>query len=207
LIAKVRQIGPACLLGICLAGLARPARLGVFALGLETARAAEEKGEEPARELFFKVVNFVVLVAALGYFLRKPATAFFRSRSASIQKGLEEGRKAEETSQAQLQAVEERLKHLEEEVAAFKAAARREMDSERQHLAQATAEEAARILEAARGQLAVAVRGARSELRDFAARQAVSWAEGILRDRLDEAGRKRLVRQFAANLEVRGRQN
>jgi len=174
---------------------------------MPTTEPTEEKVGESARDFLYKIINFALLVGGLGYVLRKPATEFFRSRSASIQKSLEEGRNAEEKSKVQLQAVKEKLRHLEEEIAAFQAAAQREMQAEREHLGQATAAEAARILDAAREQIEVGLRGAKSELKNYAARQAVTWAEGIIRDRLDEAGRQRLVKQFAATLEVNKRRN
>ena len=51
--------------------------------------------------------------------------------------------------------MEEKLKGLEAEIAAFKASAAREMEADRQRMQQAGAEEAARILEAARAQTSV----------------------------------------------------
>jgi F-type H+-transporting ATPase subunit b len=203
----LRQLTLVGLFGVCLAGFAGSG--SAWALGLDSTAAAagEEEPSEPAHALLFKVINFVLLVGGLGYVLRKPAADFFRSRSASIQKGLEEGRKALEASQVQLRAVEEKLQHLEEEIAAFRASAAREIEAEHQRLQQATAEEAARILESASAQMDTAVRGARLELKNHAARQAVTLAEGLIRERLDEAGHKRLVSQFAATLQAKERKN
>jgi len=162
--------------------------------------AAKEEKPEPPHELLYKTINFAILVGGLAYLLRKPMAEFFSSRSAGIQKRLDEGRKALEASQAQLQIVEGKLQRLEAEIAAFKDAAAREMEAERQRLQQAGAEEAARILEAARAQMDVALRGAKLELKDFAAKQAVTLAEELIRARLDDAGRRRMVAQFAATL-------
>ena len=169
--------------------------------------SAEEKGREPPHELLYKVINFVLLAGGLGYILRKPLAEFFSSRSASIRKSLEEGREAREAAQATLQGVEEKLKHLEEEIAEFKAAAASEMEAERQRLQQTTVEEAARILESARAQMAAAVRGAKLELKGYAAQQAVTVAEGLIRARLDDPGQRRLVGQFAATLQAQERKS
>jgi F-type H+-transporting ATPase subunit b len=139
-------------------------------------------------------------VGALAFVLRKPLADFFAQRSASIRKGLEEGRKALEASQAQLKTVEEKLLHLEEEIAAFKASAAREMEAERQRLKLAAAEEAEKILQSARAQTEAAVRAAKLELKSYAAAQAVELAEEIIRRRLDEAGRKKLVGDFLARV-------
>jgi F-type H+-transporting ATPase subunit b len=199
----LRQAALFGLLGICLAGFTSP-RIA-WAQGSEP--AAKEKNSEPPHEMLYKVINFVILVGALGYVLRKPLAEFLSSRSASIQKSLDEGRKALESSQARLKAVEEKLRGLEAEIAAFKVSAAREMEAERQRLQQSSAEEAARILESARAQTDIAVRGAKLDLKNYAAQKAVTLAEELIRARLDDSGRKRLVTQFVANLESRERKN
>jgi len=157
---------------------------------------AKEEGKKESRELLYKFINLSLLVGALAYILRKPLGQFFAQRSASIRHALEEGREALEASQAKLKTVEEKLQHLEEEIAAFKASAQREMEAELQRLKQAAAEEAEKILQSARAQTELAVRAARLDLKSYAATQAVELAEQIIRQRLDEAGRKKLVSDF-----------
>jgi F-type H+-transporting ATPase subunit b len=201
--ALTRWLFAACLLG--LAGSLGFARTFTQDHSLASARAAEgeETGKKTGRELIYKFINLALLVGVLAYVLRKPLADFFAERSASIRKGLEEGRKALEVSQAQLKAVEEKLLHLEEEIAAFRASAGREMEAERQRLKLAAAEEAEKILQSARAQTEVAVRAAKLELKSYAAEQAVELAEEIIRQRLDEAGRKKLVGEFLAQVESR----
>jgi F0F1-type ATP synthase membrane subunit b/b' len=81
------------------------------------------------------------------------------------------------------------------------------MEAERQRLQQTMAEEAARILESARAQTDTAVRGAKLDLKNYAAQKAVTLAEELIRTRLDDAGRKRLVSQYAATLGSKERKN
>jgi F-type H+-transporting ATPase subunit b len=169
--------------------------------------AAKEKNSEPPHEMLYKTINFLILVGGLAYVLRKPMAEFFNLRSASIQKGLDEGRKALEASQAQLQAVEEKLRGLEAEIAAFKDSALRDMEAERQRWKQSSAEEAARILESARAQMDTALRAAKLDLKNYAARQSVSLAEELIRTRLDDSDRRRLVTQFVATLASKERKN
>ncbi len=201
--ALTRWLFAACLLG--LTGSLGFARTFSQDHSLASARAAEgeETGKKAGRELIYKFINLALLVGTLGFVLRKPLAGFFAERSASIRKGLEDGRKALEVSQAQLVAVEEKLQHLEEEIAAFRASAGREMEAERQRLKLAAAEEAEKILQSARAQTEVAVRAAKLELKSYAAEQAVELAEEIIRRRLDEAGRKKLVGEFLAQVESR----
>jgi F-type H+-transporting ATPase subunit b len=197
------------LLAVCLAGWLGTEPVPARTLAADSAilSAAEPEEEGSGHEMVYKVINFVLLFGALFYLLRKPAAAFFAGRSASIQKSLEEGRKALETSQAQLQAVEEKLRRLEDEIAAFKATAAKEMELERERARQAAAEEAEKILAAARAQMDLAVRSAQLELKAYTAQQALALAEQMIRQRLDDAARQRLVNQFVAGLEARERKN
>ena len=197
---RLRRAALFGLLGICLAGFASPPR----ALAQEREKNAKEESHEQ-RELIFKAINFLILVGGLAYVLRKPMAEFFSSRSASIRKGLDEGRKALEASQAQLRAVEEKLRGLEKEIAGFKAAATSEMEAEAERLKRGSAEEAGRILESARAQTDTAVRAAKSELKKYAAIKAVTMAEEIVRARLDDPAHQRLVAEFAASLEAKER--
>ena len=181
---------------------AREASLG-HAVKLAAASVAPEnaEGEEGANhEVWYKLINFVILVGALAYLLRKPLAEFFAQRSESIRKSLEESRKALETSQAQLRAIEEKLRGLEEEISRFRAAAARQMEAERERLRQAAAAEAERILQFARAEIDNATRAAKLDLKLYAARQAVELAEAMIRQRLDEAGQRRLVGRFVGEL-------
>jgi F-type H+-transporting ATPase subunit b len=188
------------ILGGCLLGLTGFVRAA--ALGPEETGAAEheEKGKGNKHELLFKWINFVILVGGLGYVLRKPLANFFLQRSASIQKSLDEGRKALEASQAQLQGVENRLSRIEEEMASFRTAAFEEMKAEREHLRGTTANEVEKMLESIRVQMEVATKQARLELRLFGAQQAVELARQMIGQRLDEAGQRRLVAQFVERI-------
>ena len=189
-----------CILwGVTAARAASPRLVLAWAAAPEQEEQSQEAAKE-RHELYIKIINFTILAVALGYLLRKPMAEFFAQRSEGIRKALEEGRAALEKSQAQLQAVEEKLKHLEEEIAAFKATAEKEMEAERKRLAEESAREAERILETARVRIDSAARAAKLDLRIFAAQQALQLAEQIIRDRLDDAARERLVSQFIATL-------
>jgi len=161
----------------------------------------EESGAE-TRELIFKTINFIILAGGLGYLLRKPLAEFFTLRSGAIRAQLDEGRKALEASQARMTAIEEKLQHLEEEIAAFKASATTEAELERQNLKTAAAQEAEKILESARARMETSTRAAKLELRYFVAEEALKHAETLIQGRLDEPTRKQLVSQFMARLDV-----
>jgi F-type H+-transporting ATPase subunit b len=200
---RALQALAALLFGACLLGCTGTLRAGSCnSRGAAVTAHAETEGEGPKHEAIYKWINFVILVGGLAYLLRKPLAAFFAERSASIRKSLEEGRKALEASEAKLRAVEEKVQHFEEEMAAFKTAAGREMEVERERLRQATAQETEKMLESVRAQVETATRQARVELKLYAAEQAVELAEKMIGERLDEASQQRLVSQFIAGLKA-----
>lgn len=182
-------------------GAARPPD-SRMASGISVSEA--EEGRNQKRETVYKIINFAILVAGLAYLLRKPLAAFFAQRSASIRKGLEDGRRALEASEAQWRAVEEKLARLEEEIRAFKASALREIEAEGERLRQATAEEVQKTLQLAQGRIEAATRAAQLELRGFAVEEALRHAEALIHDQVDEAARRRLVDRFIAGLHSRG---
>jgi F-type H+-transporting ATPase subunit b len=196
---STRQLLLWWLLFTCLLGSA-----GGFAAKSSSALAPApeeaQPGGESKRELVFKVINFVLLVGALGYLLRKPLANFFLERSTSIRKSLEDGRKALEASQVRLREVEKKLARLEEDIGAFKESSRREMETERDRLRQATAAEAEKILESAQARVEAATRAGILELRQYAAQQALGLAEELIRERLGDSGRQRLVSRFVEEL-------
>ena len=190
------------MLGACLMGVSGRATAlsSHHEFRLSAAQESPEKPQGQGHELLFKIINFALLAGGLAYLLRKPLADFFASRSNSIRKSLEEGRKALEVSSAKLQAVEQKLAHLEEEIAAFKASATKEMEAERQRLMQAAAVEAEKVLASARAQIETSLRAARLDLKSYAAQQAVELAGELIRQRLDDSSRNRLLGQFVAGL-------
>lgn len=159
-----------------------------------------KNAEEEEHPIYFKIINFLILAGALGYVLRKPMKEFFSQRSQDIVKALEEGRAALKESQAKLAVVEEKLRHLDREIAAFKATSEKEMQQDFQRMREEAAQEAEKILEAARARIDTATRAAQQELRVHTAREALRLAEQMIRERMDEPARQRLVSQFMATL-------
>lgn len=196
------------LCGFCLAGapraIAASARGGapIAAAGpaLLAPTVPAKEASSDSSERVFDWINFVLFIAILVYFLRKPLAGFFAGRSAEIERGLAEGRAALERARAQLAEAEEKMRRLGEEIAAFKESAAREQQAERERLQRAAEEESRRVLASARAMIESSVQAARQELRKTAVSEAVALAETIIRERLDGAARSRLVSRFLSGI-------
>lgn len=194
------------LLAGCLAASPRPASATVLPGGFYSAAIVEQSvpAQGEGHEKLFDWINFIILIVVLVYFLRKPIAQFFSQRSGEIEKGLEEGRKALEAAQAQLAAAEEKMRHLEQDIAGLKETAAREIEAERARLRTESEREAERIRESARHTIDAATQAAKLELKEQAAREAINLAEQMIRQRLDEEGRARLVSRFIQGLRANG---
>ena len=170
-----------------------------------TEQHAEEGGGSHEPSPIYRWINFAILVAGLGYVLRKPLAQFFAERTALIRKGLEDGRSALAAAEEKLHSVELKLQGFEQEMAAFRTAALKEMEEEHARMHQATAQEAEKLMESVRVQMDVAGKQARLELRLYAAERAVDLAEKVIAGRMDDAREQRLVAQFVEKVGAEGK--
>jgi F0F1-type ATP synthase membrane subunit b/b' len=197
----LRRVLRVVLLSLCLLGGGTAATLPCFAAPPGAAGQSQPAEElHVSHELIFDIVNFILLVGVLVYLYRKHGKAFYIDRSESIRKSLEEGRKALEASQAQLAAAEGKLARLEDEVAALKKRTEAGIAEDQERIRQAAVEEAQKVLEHTKVQIRAATNAAKLELKDYAVKQALGQAASLVRERLDEGNRRRLVDFFLADL-------
>lgn len=120
------------------------------------------------------ILNFVVIAVAIFWASSKYLPGLFRNRTASIQKAMQEARKASEDANRRLAEIEARLSKLDAEIAAMRAQAEAEALAEEQRIKAAAAEDARKIVESAQQEIAAAAKSARRELKEYAANLAVS---------------------------------
>jgi F-type H+-transporting ATPase subunit b len=122
----------------------------------------------------------------------------FRNRTASIQKNLEEARKASEDANRRLGEIESRLGHLDDEIHQMRAASEKEAATEEERIKVSAAVEARRIIESAGQEITAATKAARRELTAYAADLAVSLASKQIH--VDTSTDQALVRRFAQQI-------
>lgn len=144
------------------------------------------------------VINFAVLAGLIALALKKNLPAMFRSRTATIQKGMEEARRASEDANRRLADIESRLARLDAEIGAMRAAAEQEAAAEEQRILAAAEEDKRKIVEGAEAEIAAAAKMARRDLKAYAADLAVTLAEK--RIHVDPATDQALVRTFVEQL-------
>lgn len=144
------------------------------------------------------LLNFAIVVGIIAWASKKNLPAMFRNRTASIQKSLEEARKASEDANRRLAEIESRLGHLDDEIHQMRAASEKEAASEEERIKVSAAEEAKRISESAGHEIAAATKAARRELTAYAADLAVTLASKQIH--VDASTDQALVRRFAQQI-------
>jgi F-type H+-transporting ATPase subunit b len=144
------------------------------------------------------VLNFVVIAALIVFALKKNLPGAFSARTASIQKGIEEARKASEDANRRLGDVESRLAKLDTEIGAMRTAAEQEAAAEEARILAAAEEEKSKIVEGAKQEITAAAKQARRELKGNAADLAVTLAEK--RIHVDPNTDQAMVRSFVQQL-------
>jgi F-type H+-transporting ATPase subunit b len=144
------------------------------------------------------LLNFVVIAAVIVWAGRKYLPGVFSSRTAAIQKAMQEAQKASEEARRRLAEIESRLMRLDVEIGMMRDAAEKEAGAEEARIQAAAQEDARKMVESAQQEIASAAKTARRELTAYAADLAVGLAQKQIR--VDAATDQALVRNFAGEL-------
>ena len=144
------------------------------------------------------IINFAIVAGVIVWASKKNLPAVFRNRTASIQRSIEEARRASEDANRRLTQIEARLSRLDDEIAQMRLTSEKEAAAEEQRMQQAATEDAKRIVESAEQEITAAAKAARRELTSYAADLAVTLAAKQIR--VDTPTDQALVRRFASQL-------
>lgn len=178
-----------------------------LALLLPSAFAQENStqvaSETPGEGLLFvwRVVNFILLVGALGYLARKYGGPFFVLRSRKIRQEMMDAEQARKEAEGRAAEVDRRLASLETDIANLRAESQREAARQQERIRQQTAADMAKIRTHAEQEIAAAGKAARLELKRYSAHLAIELAEQKLRARVTPETQDALVRGFAHELD------
>jgi F-type H+-transporting ATPase subunit b len=181
----------------------------ILMLGLALAFCAfpqESKGNAAAASepsIGWDIANFVILAAVLGYLIKKNVPPMFRKQSEEILAALAEAEKIKHEAAAYAASIEMRLANLQREIESLRETAHTEMSAEGERIRQETAHHLDRIREQSRQEIELMTRGAKGELRKYAAELAVGLAEERIRARMNPALQEKLVGGFLADLDHR----
>lgn len=153
-----------------------------------------------AIEIIARLVNFTILVGLLVYFLKSPIVGYLASRSTQIRQDLVAAAEMRAAATAQLAEIDRKMQALPAELDALKRQGIEDVTAEQARIAQAAADEQARLLEHTRREIDMRLRIARRELTEHAAGLAVGIAEQRIRRAITPDDQLRLVDRYASQL-------
>ena len=175
--------------------------VAIVLLAPAAARAAEEGHGGDPMTLFWQGLNLVILIGVIVYFGRGPLRAFMADRRLTIEQGIASAQHELAAAEQRLAECNQRVGALGAEIEEIKRSVRAQAENERDRLIADARSAAERIRRDA--QLAVDQEGrrAREDLRAEAAEMAVRLAADLLKRKVGDAARARLVDEFVARIE------
>jgi F-type H+-transporting ATPase subunit b len=170
------------------------------ASGSGRAEEAEAHGGNGIASLVARLLNFGILVGALGYLLRRPFAAYLTTRGTAIRRDLAEAAALSQQAATQLAEIDAKLQALPEALAALRARGADEVAAEEARIRAATEAERQRLVDHARREIDLQVRIAREALLREAAELAVSVAAERVKERLTPEVHLHLIDRYAAQV-------
>jgi len=163
---------------------------------------AEEKNAGVGEEkwLPWEWANFVILAGGLGYLIGKNGGAFFRGRTAIIQKDIADSGRLREEAEAKAREIEQRVAALGAEIEKLRAEAGAAFAKEGERIREETAHHLHLLEQQTEREIESMSRAARDGLRTWAAQLALDLAEGRIREGMDGLTQSRLLNTFVRQL-------
>lgn len=172
--------------------------LASVALPQESPAKSESQSEDPMTG--WKWANFAILAVGLGYLLGKNLPPLFRKQSDEIHAALAEAAKIKHEAGVYAANIEARLANIQREIASLRESAHAEMAAEGERIRRETEHYLERIREQSTQEIALMTRGAKDELRKYAAELAIGLAGERIRSRMNPATQENLVNGFLSDL-------
>lgn len=154
--------------------------------------------DKEASARLFEYVNFTILAVAIIYGLSKYLPKTFKANRENIQRQLLDARTATEQAHERLAAIERKLGHLDEEIAAISKQAEKDSVEDEARIKTSIEDERRRIVDAASKDIAAAASAAQRDLKRFTAGLAVDRA--AQRMVLTEDDDRGLLQEFVQSL-------
>ncbi len=150
---------------------------------------------------YWKWANFAILAVLLYWFVSKNAPAFFRARTAEIQKGIAEASQLRAEADARAASMETRMAALQSEIEQVRAESAAIMANEAERLRQETEKSLVRVMAHGQQEIEAATKHAQKDLRAYSAQLAIQLATERIRQRMSGGAQDRLFDQFVHQLD------
>jgi F-type H+-transporting ATPase subunit b len=167
-----------------------------------SAFAAEEAGHAfSLKDLIWPLVNFIILVAVLGFLLAKlDIKGFFKKRSEMIEKSMKDAEEAKELAMKTLSEVKDRLNHTDREIDEILQAARQAGEKEKEEIIAEGERLKNKIIEQAKANIDFELQKAKETIKSEAAILALELAEKQIKESLGKKEQNKLIDEYIEKL-------
>ncbi len=156
----------------------------------------EEASPWTSGKLFWRVIDGLVLIAVMVLLLKKPLAEFFSARKTEIRLDLDEAEAALEKAQRTLKEYEAKLAGMGTELETMRAEMKKSAEIESTKVVANADRMAKAMVETAKLAAEQEVRKAKTILRNEAVGLAVEMAEALIREKITEDDRKKIVDDY-----------
>lgn len=146
--------------------------------------------------LSWRVINTLALIILLVYLLKKPLQNFFSDRRTRIARELEDAREQRNRAEQTIQEYKVKLASMEAELEKMRAELRKSAETEKEKVLANAERMANAMVESAKVAAEQELRNAKMALKNEAVELAVQLAEALIRERINEDDRKRIVEDY-----------
>lgn len=151
-----------------------------------------------------QTVNFLLLVAILGFIVSTKLPSVFRNRAESIKSGLEQGQKELEIAQHRHEEVSERFNSLEDTIQQIEVEANEDIGNMKAHFSARMEEERLMIENNAKHAIQDELHRAKQELQDESVEIAMKLAEDLIKNKITDEDHINFKQQFISAVEKEG---
>ncbi len=168
--------------------------------GVAVASSGEGAQSPFSKDMLFRVINFIILLAILLKFVAKPIGDFLSSRREEILSSLEEAKRSKEAAEARYAELTRRLANRDEEFAEIRRNAEENAARLKARIVAEAEEKAKRIEEKAKASIEQELKKAREILKVEAAELAVKLSKEKLLREIQPEDHQRFVDDYIASL-------
>ena len=162
--------------------------------------AAESGDSSAGLDFLWKVINFVVLIAIIYWFARKPVGSAMNSSAENAKNQLDEARRAESKAIEEMKKMREKISELENETVAALEKAREEAETEKERILEEGKHEIERMRKQAQFSIEQEYRKAEFQLRQWFAAESLKLAEENVKQKMTSARQNKLVKEYLDQL-------
>jgi F-type H+-transporting ATPase subunit b len=146
--------------------------------------------------MFWAIVNFLIFIGIVIYFLFRPTREFLAHRRSSIRSAIQEAQRSQQRAEAKFQEYERKLREVTREVDEIIAHLSQEGELEKKRIITNAEKLTERMREEIQHAANRELENARTALKEEAARLALSMAEQVVKNNISHDDQTRLIKEY-----------